>query len=279
MKTFATLLLSLVILADGLGSNVFSIEEHPVIKPMPRSELLASQSSVKNFDSFTFTFRKDRKTERVTKKGRHWHLRYQIKGSDGKVDRTISREEIVENYKSATLEKGGTIIAESVYILTFSLPRGDGSETWARLVAGNGNYNLDIIDEKAFKKQLTFGAEEMKRQLDESGRVTIYGINFDIDKASLKLGAEKVLLEMVKLMKRNPLTIEIQGHTDDTGPAEHNLELSERRAGTVKAFLLTYGIESQRMVAKGYGEEKPVAPNDSEENRALNRRVELVTLK
>ena len=74
------------------------------------------------------------------------------------------------------------------------------------------------------------------------------------------------------------LKIEIQGHTDNTGSAENNLDLSKRRAETVKAFLLTYGIGSPRMVPRGYGEEKSIAPNDTEESRALNRRVELVRL-
>ena len=54
-----------------------------------------------------------------------------------------------------------------------------------------------IIDEAAFKRQLTFGANEMKRALDEEGRVAVYGIHFDINNASLKLGAEKMLIEMV----------------------------------------------------------------------------------
>jgi outer membrane protein OmpA-like peptidoglycan-associated protein len=119
----------------------------------------------------------------------------------------------------------------------------------------------------------------MKRALDEEGRVAVYGIYFDIDKATLELGAEKVLIEMVKLMKNySDLKIEIQGHTDNSGPAAHNLDLSKRRAETVKKFLLAYGIETPRMVAKGYGEEKPVAPNDTEAGRAQNRRVELVKL-
>ena len=110
----------------------------------------------------------------------------------------------------------------------------------------------------------------------EEGNVAIYGINFDIDRATLKVGAEKVLIEMVKLMKNNPdLKIEIQGHTDNTGAADHNLDLSGRRAETVKKFLLAYGIEAPRMVVKGYGEEKPVATNDTEDGRAMNRRVEL----
>jgi outer membrane protein OmpA-like peptidoglycan-associated protein len=155
----------------------------------------------------------------------------------------------------------------------------NGGTTWAFVSAGEGSYNIHIIEEAGFKKQLRFGAEEMKSALDEEGHIAVYGISFDVDKDNLKLGAEKVLIEMVRLMKTNPgLKIEIQGHTDNTGSAEHNLDLSKRRAETVKNFLLTYGIQSSRMIPKGYGMEKPVDTNDTEEGRAMNRRVELVKL-
>jgi len=134
----------------------------------------------------------------------------------------------------------------------------------------------DNWDEVGFKKQLIFGAEEMKQALDTDGHVVVYGINFDIDKATLKLGAEKVLIEMVKLMKNHAdLKIEIQGHTDDSGPAAHNMDLSKRRAQTVKKFLLAYGIAPSRMITRGYGDEKPVVSNQTAEGRAKNRRVVL----
>jgi outer membrane protein OmpA-like peptidoglycan-associated protein len=241
--------------------------------------LVPAQSRAKNYASHQFQVQKGKKAEKVEKKGKYWHLRYLIKDANGKTDRDVSREEIVQNYKEAALEKGGSILYEKGYLLTFTLTRKDGGTTWAFLSAGDGSYNLDIIDEAAFKKQLTFDAEEMRKALDEEGHVAIYGIYFDNDRAALKLGAEKVLIEMVILMKNNPdLAIEIQGHTDNAGSADHNLDLSTRRAETVKRFLLTYGIEAPRMVPKGYGEEKPVAPNDTEEGRAMNRRVELRTI-
>lgn len=254
-------------------------EEHPIIKPMPRSQLVPAQSREKKYASYQFRIKKGKKTDRVEKKGKYWHLRYSIKDANGKIDKSVSREEIVQNYKEAASEKGGSVLYDGGYLMTFTLKRKDGGTTWAFLSAGNGSYNLDIIDEVAFKKQLTFGADEMKSALDKEGRVAIYGIHFDIDRAALKLGAEKVLIEIVKLMKNNPdLKIEIQGHTDNTGSADHNLGLSTRRSETVQKFLIIYGIEAYRMVPKGYGEEKPVASNDTEEGRAMNRRVELINI-
>jgi len=119
----------------------------------------------------------------------------------------------------------------------------------------------------------------MKEELDAAGHVAIYGIHFDFDKATLKPGSEKVLIEMVKLMKQYPsLRIEIQGHTDSIGIRSYNLGLSERRAKAVKSFLTLYGIAATRMTIKGYGPDKSVASNETEEGRALNRRVELKKL-
>ena len=86
-------------------------------------------------------------------------------------------------------------------------------------------------------------------------------------------------MEIVKLLKGYPdLRIEIQGHTDSQGRKDYNLKLSERRAQTVKSFLIIYGIDASRMTTKGYGPDKPVASNETDEGRALNRRVELKKL-
>jgi OmpA-OmpF porin, OOP family len=70
--------------------------------------------------------------------------------------------------------------------------------------------------------------------------------------------------------------LEVQGHTDDQGSDDYNLKLSQRRAETVVAYLGLFDIDTNRLVPKGYGEFKPVMPNTTEEERAKNRRVELV---
>ena len=145
--------------------------------------------------------------------------------------------------------------------------------------AGLGQQDLIIVDEKPFKKSLTFGPAEMKAALDAEGRIQLYGILFDLDKATLQLESSKQLQHMVTLLKDNPdLMLEVQGHTDDQGSDDYNLNLSQRRAETVVAYLGLFGIDTSRLVPKGYGESKPVIPNTTEEGRAKNRRVELVKL-
>lgn len=274
---FVCSLLAFFISNFSSGSYGQNEMEHPMIKPMPKATIVPAQSKKLNYSSYSFYVKKGKKAERVEKKGKYWRLRYLIKDARGRTNKNVSRMDIAKNYKAAALEKGGTILYEVGGSLTFTLPMKNGGTIWAFVSAGAGNYNIHIIEEASFKKQLSFSSDEMKKALDEEGHIAIYGINFDIDKDNLKLGAEKVLIEMVKLMKNNPeLKIEIQGHTDNKGSVKHNLNLSKRRAATVKMFLLTYGIDSSRIIPKGYGIEKPVATNDTEEGRAKNRRVELV---
>jgi outer membrane protein OmpA-like peptidoglycan-associated protein len=106
-------------------------------------------------------------------------------------------------------------------------------------------------------------------------RVRLDNVQFDFDKATLKPGYEKELEKLVDLMTDFPfLRVEIEGHTDDEGSDAYNLKLSDDRAKAVADHLLKKKISQDRVTWKGYGESKPLKPNDSEENRAINRRVE-----
>ena len=246
-------------------------QEHSFIRPIPGFMLWDSE--FKNFSAFEFKVRQeDGSIEEKRVKGKYWELIYEYKKSD----RQFSPLEIIENYRQEALAKGGKVLSSDDVNLDFTVPLPDGGTSWAHLWAQDNYYELTIVDQEAFKKQLTFSAKEMKEKLDAEGHVAIYGIYFDFDKADLKVGSEKVLTEMVKLMKDYPeLRVEIQGHTDNVGGREYNLDLSERRAQTVRHFLGLYGIALSRMTVKGYGFDMPVASNDTEEGRALNRRVEL----
>jgi outer membrane protein OmpA-like peptidoglycan-associated protein len=254
-------------------------DEHPVIKPIegfvPRP---AAQQKVTNFDEFRFR-RKDAqgRDEFFVKKGKFWDLDYHKPAPDGSDDRSFSKIEIVDNYLAAVTEAGGTIYRNYDGELQFSITRPDGGISYARLMASDGRYRLQIIDEKPLERNLEFtSADDMYSGLEAAGFVAVYGIHFDTDKADLKAGAAKTLEEVVKLLKAHPdLEVEIQGHTDSTGTDEHNLDLSRRRADTVKAYLQLYGISGSRLQTTGLGESKPVGDNATEEGRALNRRVEL----
>jgi outer membrane protein OmpA-like peptidoglycan-associated protein len=103
-------------------------------------------------------------------------------------------------------------------------------------------------------------------------------IQFEFNKATIRGDISfKILDEIVQILKDNPrISLEVQGHTDNVGSAPYNEKLSQSRADSVRAYLVAHGIDPSRLVAKGYGMNKPLVPNNSDANRALNRRVQFI---
>ncbi len=110
-------------------------------------------------------------------------------------------------------------------------------------------------------------------------KIITHGITFDIDKSDIKPQSMGTLNMIVGVLKANPdLKFEIDGHTDNTGDAAHNLTLSQQRAESVKAQLVKMGIDGSRLTTKGLGDTKPIDTNDTPEGKANNRRVEFVRM-
>lgn len=106
--------------------------------------------------------------------------------------------------------------------------------------------------------------------------IVLRGVNFDFDKASLTVNAKSILDGVADALKSRPdIKVELGGHTDGKGSDSYNAKLSDRRSKSVKDYLVGKGIASDRMTTKGYGESVPVATNETDEGRELNRRVEL----
>lgn len=126
--------------------------------------------------------------------------------------------------------------------------------------------------------QVGVNADALAADLAAGGKVRLDGIYFDTGKATLKAESRAALAEVAELMRRDPaLQLEIVGHTDGVGDDTVNLRLSESRALAVRsALVVEHGVADRRLRSRGAGETEPVAPNDSEAGRALNRRVELV---
>ena len=104
-------------------------------------------------------------------------------------------------------------------------------------------------------------------------------IFFETNSYALKDESKVELNKLIEFMTKNPtLKIQISGHTDDVGTDFDNQKLSENRAKSVYDYLVANGIVATRLTYKGYGETKPIAPNNSDENRALNRRTEFTVL-
>src|SRR4029453_7794640 len=138
---------------------------------------------------------------------------------------------------------------------------------------------LDVIDAVPIETGMgTIDAAAMAKDISRTGHVALYGIYFDTDKADPKSESQPTLQEIAKLLKQDAaMQHYIVGHTDNVGAFDYNIGLSERRAAAVvKELTAKHGIAAARLKAAGVGMLSPVAPNDGEEGRAKNRRVELV---
>ena len=140
---------------------------------------------------------------------------------------------------------------------------------------------VHVLEPKARdQKMVVVKADEMARTIGSTGRVALYGIFFEFDKADLKAESNPTLMEIAQLLKSDPkLAILIVGHTDNQGAYDYNIELSRRRAEAVtKALVANHGADAKRLRGAGVGMLAPAASNDAEEGRAKNRRVEIVKL-
>lgn len=140
-------------------------------------------------------------------------------------------------------------------------------------------FMLDVLESQAVEDDLvTVDAEAMSKDIDLYGKVALYGIYFDFDKATLKAESKPALDEIAALLKNRPnLELYVVGHTDIKGTLDYNITLSEQRAAAVVETLVKqYGVKSSRLTPKGVGPLVPVMTNQNDKGRAKNRRVELV---
>nr|WP_320012465.1 OmpA family protein [uncultured Desulfobulbus sp.] len=132
-------------------------------------------------------------------------------------------------------------------------------DTVAKFSSYNTSFSLEIIQKEAFKQALILTPDAIKTKLDKSGKITLEGIYFDFDKATLKPASRKAILSVVALMQRYPdLILSINGYTDDKGSDGYNLKLSADRAAAVTAAIQAEGIKGltpqlQRAWRKGSG--------------------------
>ncbi|MCX7877207.1 MAG: OmpA family protein [Ignavibacteria bacterium] len=142
------------------------------------------------------------------------------------------------------------------------------------------NY-LDLTKAKAYEAIKTDMSVISVEELKNSGRtIKIENIFFDSGKWDLKQESYEALKLLYRFLHaNNDLVVEINAHTDNIGSDKYNQDLSEKRASSVVEYLVSLGINSERLISRGFGESQPVADNSTEEGRALNRRVEFRLIK
>jgi flagellar motor protein MotB len=177
-----------------------------------------------------------------------------------------------QHFLSARRSSGGADAYVSVYVARGGFS--DHKETFETPIV-----LLEVVETVAMdNKMVTVDAATMAKEVAARGHVALYGILFDTNKTDIKPESAVAIDEIAKYLKTEPTVIVyVVGHTDNTGGYESNMALSQRRAEAVVAELTTrHGIPTARLKAAGTGPLAPVAPNETEEGRAKNRRVELV---
>ena len=137
---------------------------------------------------------------------------------------------------------------------------------------------VEVVEPKTREQKIvTLSADDLGAAISDAGRVAIYGIYFDYDKAAVKPESQPQLDQMVTYLQKNPeLRVYVVGHTDNKGALDYNMKLSGERATSVVKALLAAGVDKSRIVPKAAGPIAPLASNHTPEGQAKNRRVELV---
>lgn len=190
-----------------------------------------------------------------------------LKGNPKKGEEVLFRSEKTGKVISLVTGPGGKIKT--------TVPHADTYIVSLKCISDTTKYYQLTIPELADDEYFTdpFWVN-IKFELARSYRLD--NVHFDVDKATLRSDSYKQLNELLEFLQRHPDTkVEIGGHTDNTGGDAHNLKLSQDRANTIRSFLLGKGIKPPQVTAKGYGSTMPVADNNTEEGRQLNRRTEV----
>lgn len=159
----------------------------------------------------------------------------------------------------------------------------DGKTAFISSVREGGNGGFDVytfeLPEAIRPDSANYLSTVDVVELSPGDAVVLQNIQFEFNSSALTADSQSGILMLAEFFQRNPeLKVELAGHTDDVGNAQYNQKLSAERAEVVRKALINNGINESRLTAKGYGASKPIAPNDSEENRALNRRTEMIII-
>jgi OOP family OmpA-OmpF porin len=199
-------------------------------------------------------------------------IRYQYAESAGVAPSYL---QVRRNYQNAAKALKATILVDRDRYTAMQIDK-NGARIFVGIELFNEgrNISLTILEQKAMEQEIT--ANDMWQTLQKDGFMALY-INFDTNKATIKPESIGIVGQIVELMKsQSNLKISIEGHTDSQGSPAANKPLSLNRAKAVIKAVSDSGIDPSRMTAIGWGQEKPVADNRTEEGRAKNRRVEIV---
>ena len=241
----------------------------------PLEGFYLSECKSSEFASYQFNLANGK---HITKEGVYRAVWYNKK-DDSK--RALSYLQVIQNHANAIKAVGGEVVKESGGNI-FKTTR-NGKELWIYVSASVYStdekvYIIYSIEVDVMKQEIS--ALDIKGTIASQGKIALYGILFDTGKSEIKPESEKAISSVATYLKENPeVNVYIVGHTDNVGDYAMNQKLSKARGESVKNYLVSkYGISTARLSGDGAGPICPVTSNDTEEGRALNRRVEIVKM-
>jgi outer membrane protein OmpA-like peptidoglycan-associated protein len=272
MKSATYLGLSAVVIASAAISlhaqqDVKGSSDHPLFpNRMPGY-------SISNYQQQGFSSYKFRTRPQQTVEGKYTRIHYYLKDPKQHPGGLAIRR----NYENAIKSVGGQIVHSDDNVSVFKVTR-NGVEVWAEVQASANYagryYFLHIVEREPMQQVIT--ADAMADAIARDGFIAL-DIHFATGKAEILPESQPIIDQIVLLLKKQPgLRVGVEGHTDNTGTPASNKTLSDARAKAVAAAIVASGIGANRVDAVGFGQERPIADNRTEEGRAKNRRVEIV---
>lgn len=195
---------------------------------------------------------------------------------DGKIplDKLDALQQTEEKAAYKYIQSAGSPYDNSVR--NYALNHKNG-KIFIQLGSNSAHSEIGVVELEGFKQTIKAPTvSEMQKEIETKGKAVL-NINFETDKATLQKDGQKIVDEIFVLLSNNAsLKLSIEGYTDNSGSVERNKKLSIDRANTVMYALAGKGIDIKRLKASEFGAEKPLVPNNTEDNKAKNRRVELV---
>jgi OOP family OmpA-OmpF porin len=273
MKRIAFLFLAIVLLTPALvfaEPDADGCKDHRLFTRMKNYYILECE---KKFDQALILLDEDPESAKNLKpEGDRALIKYQYQEVAGMAPSYL---QIRRNYQNAAKALKARILVDRERYTAMQIDK-NGARIYVGIELFNDgrNISLTILEQKAMEQEVT--ANDMWEALQKDGFMALY-INFDTNKATIKPESTGIIDQIVELMKsQSSLKISIEGHTDSQGLPAANKTLSLNRAKSVIKAISAGGINQSRMIAVGWGQEKPVADNRTEEGRAKNRRVEIV---
>lgn len=273
MKRLSLLFIGIALLIPAAAfaePDADGCKDHPLFTRMKNYYIVQCE---KKYDQALIMIDEDPDSSKNLKpEGDKTFIKYQYDESAGKAPSYL---QIRRNYQNAAKALKTKLLVDRERYTGMQIDKSGGQIYVSLELFNDGrSINLTIVEQKAMEQEIT--ANDMWQALQKDGFMSLY-INFDTNQSTIKPESAGIIDQIVKLMKSQPsLKLSIEGHTDSKGTPESNKTLSLNRAKAVIKAVSEGGVSASRMSAAGWGQEKPVADNRTEEGRAKNRRVEIV---